>query len=84
MDTYRTDRSKYHYVVKEFPGGQPWIMAEPWEGPDLPLPVRGDWFLGFDLAEGTTLEQAEEIADFMNRHLEGITFTWDGPGASRR
>jgi hypothetical protein len=73
MDTSRTDRSKYHYEVKEYADGQPWIMGEPLEGPDLPIP--GQWFLGFDLTEGTTLEQAEEVAAFMNRHLTAISLT---------
>jgi hypothetical protein len=48
MATERTDRSKYHYKVKEYVDGLPRIMGEPLEGPDLLIP--GQWFLGFDLA----------------------------------
>jgi hypothetical protein len=65
-----TERAQYSFVVKEFVSGTPWIMAEWVSGPNI---LGG--MLGFDLAPGTTLEQAHEIAAFMRKHIAGLSFT---------
>lgn len=39
------------------------------------MPSLKDAFIGFDLPDGTTLEKAREIAEFMNNNLAGISLT---------
>jgi len=67
-----TERARYLFSVKEFPDGQPWIYMEPFEGGLSPL-EHG--FIGFDLAAGTTLKQAEEIASILNSKLLRVSYT---------
>jgi hypothetical protein len=62
-----TERAEFNFVVKQLVSGTPWIMAEQISGPQIL-----DRLLGFDLAPGTTLEQAHEIAAYMRRHISGL------------
>lgn len=73
MSLSTTDRAYYRYTVKETQHGHPWIMCELADGEDLP--ITGNWFLGFDLPEGTTMPGAEAIARFMNAHLRTMKLT---------
>lgn len=67
-----TERARYTFTVKEHGDGTPFVMLESdWE--NLRLLERG--FLSFDLPEGTSYEQAQEIAGFMNRHLHSLAYT---------
>lgn len=68
-----THRTEYRFTVKEFESGTPWLMLEPMRGPDLPLPKNA--FLGLDLKEGTTLEEAQEIARYLNRQVRSVSMT---------
>ena len=54
-----TDRADFTFVAK---------AAEQLAGDKLVLPG----LIGFDLAPGTTFEQAKEIADYMRKHIRGI------------
>lgn len=74
VERSETDRARYVFKVSQYADGTPWIATEPVDG-DLAVltPVKG--FLGFDLRTGTTFEQAEEIAKFMNEHIEAISCT---------
>jgi len=65
-----TDRAEFNFTVKEFASGTPWIVAEPM---NKMLSIGG--MIGFDLKPGTTLKQAHEIADYMRKHIEGISYT---------
>jgi hypothetical protein len=65
-----TERSDCDFKVAEFPSGAPWIVVEIWS---VMLSLNG--VLGFDLPDGTTLEQAAEIAKYMQDHLPRIAFT---------
>jgi hypothetical protein len=67
-----TDRGDFLFVVKEFGDGTPWIVAEPRR---KTIPVFNDAIWGFDLPEGTTLEKAHEIADYMNHNLKSLAVT---------
>ncbi len=74
VDRSETDRAQYAFKVAEFADGTPWIKTEPAYA-DLKIlqPQKGS--LGFDLRKGTTFEQAEEIARFLNEHIEAISCT---------
>ena len=66
-----TERAKFTFVVKEYVSGTPWILAEQLSG-EMPN-LRGT--IGFDLAPGTTLDQAKEIAEYMREHIRGLALT---------
>lgn len=68
----RTERGEFSFTVKEFADGTPWIMAEP---DRQMMPALKDAFIGFDLPDGTTFEQAHKVADFMNRNLPSMSMT---------
>jgi len=67
-----TERATYNFTVRLYPSGQLYIACDPI---DRNLAVAGDGVLGFDLPEGITAERAAEIAQFMNEHLLGMTYT---------
>ena len=69
-----TQRGRFRFRVAEYADGTPWIMTDPlW--PQDRLKILGQGFVGFDLKPGTSYEQAEKIAHFMNEHIEYITAT---------
>ena len=67
-----TKRARFQFAVKEYLHGDPWIAFEPTNEPPDGFPKS---LFGFDLPEGTTLERAEQIADFMNSNLSDFTVT---------
>ena len=69
-----TDRARYVFKVAEFSDGTPWISTEPFSS-DLKILQPLKAFLGFDLPKDTTLEQANQIAQFLNEHIAAITCT---------
>lgn len=69
-----TDRGKFLFRVAEYSGGVPWIMTDPFHTKDR-LPILKGGFIGFDLKPGTTIEQAEQVARYLNDHIESITTT---------
>jgi len=69
----KTEEAEYAYIVKESPNGPPWIMLELRRG--APLSILEHGFLGFRLSPGTTLEEAHEIARFMEDKLIKTTCT---------
>jgi hypothetical protein len=68
----RTERGKFAFTVKEFADGTPWIMTEPLH---KTMPILDEAFIGFDLPDGTTFEQARKVAAFMDENLAGISVT---------
>lgn len=68
-----TDRAQYIVSVKEYENGEPWLMFDWLDGENLPLLRNG--FMGIDLREGTTLEQAKELAGKINDLMVGISYT---------
>jgi hypothetical protein len=74
-----TDRARHIVVVKEYGDGVPWLMLELLEGEELPVLRRG--FLGLDLRQGTTYEEAQALANSLNELLAYTTYThsWDSP-----
>lgn len=66
-----TVRAKPIFTVKEYAEGQPWICIEYWNNePGMPMDL-----FGFDLAPGTSIQKAKEVAKFMNDNLEQFSFT---------
>ena len=68
----RTERGEFRFKVSEFADGTPWIMTEPLRST---MPVLENAFIGFDLPDGTSLQRAQEVADYMNGNLAGISMT---------
>ena len=67
-----SERGRYKFTVKESAKGTPWIAAEPM-GPEPEVLCEG--ILGFDLREGATLDEAREIAHFLNDHVAWVSYT---------
>jgi len=68
----RTERSRVGFSVKEFSDGTPWIMLDQ---SSKDMPSLNHAFIGFDLPEGTTLDKAQQISNFMNEHLRNVSMT---------
>jgi len=67
----QTERGSYRFTVKETARGTFFLAAEP--AGDTLEGLYG--LLGFDLEEGTTLEDAMRIADLMNNKITSLTLT---------
>ena len=84
-----TKRAQYRFKVKEGASeareiregvidmiADPFIVAEPCgKEPASDQPMESPDFLSFDLRQGTSLEEAQRIADFLNEHLQAIALT---------
>ena len=75
----QTERADYKFVVKEgvprTAGGEAptSLMCEPLT---RELSIVGEQgFLMIELTEGTTWEQASEVASYLQRHVAGLSFT---------
>jgi hypothetical protein len=67
----KTTRTAHRFHLKEDASGQPWLVSELLMG-DEP---GGSGFVGLDLAPGTTMQQAEDLARTMNRLIIRASFT---------
>lgn len=67
-----TERARYIFRVKESSDGTPWIALEPRRDS---LAVLGDGFLGLDLRPGIDLPKAKGIAEYLNEHIESVSYT---------
>lgn len=72
-ENFRPDRARFQFSAREYVvgSGMRYIKAEPTEGELAGL----DGMLGFELLPGTTLDQAREIAEYLNDRLVAITYT---------
>lgn len=77
MQTSKTDKVAVRFYVKEYGDGTPWLLIETEKG--KPLPAIGDGFQGFDLKDGTTYEEAKEVARVLNRFVSDMSHTWFVP-----
>jgi hypothetical protein len=68
----RTERGQYRFVVKDKEGDERFIAAEP--AGDVIQKISGD-LLAFDLHPGATYQEAELIAEMLNRHVVSISLT---------
>jgi hypothetical protein len=73
----KTERGSYRFTVKETARGTFFLAAEP--AGDTLKGLYG--LLGFSLQEGTTLEEAERIADLMKQpdHIANLDEISTGP-----
>jgi hypothetical protein len=72
MRESKTERANCVFAVKEFADGKPWIMLErSGEG----LEVLGDGYIGFELKEGTTLQEAEDLAATLCKSISTVSYT---------
>lgn len=65
----------YKFIVKEGNptyNGAPWLACEP---ENHELSIVGDGSLGLRLREGTTLEQAQELARLLQQRVAGLKYT---------
>jgi hypothetical protein len=73
MTGVEPQRGEYRWTVKEKANGAPWLCGEP---TGVPLKIIGptgeDLGVGFDLAAGTTLDQAHALARAMNNRITHI------------
>jgi hypothetical protein len=63
-----TRKRNFVVTVKETGKGQPWLLFEPYE--DLGMP-RG-LHVTLDVADGATIEEAKEVAAFLNQRVKGL------------
>jgi len=68
----RTERAQYHFTVQEGDGDRFFIAAEP--AGDGIEKIRGD-LLAFDLQLGAMREEAQLVAEMLNRHIASISLT---------
>jgi hypothetical protein len=69
----QTTHANFRFTVKEDGAGNTWIMLEPCGG-SLPCLGRGG-FLGLELQPRTSIEQAHEIAAFLNDNITCVSHT---------
>src|SRR6266536_5225954 len=66
------DSTKTHFTVQEGDGDRFFIAAEP--AGDGIEKIRGD-LLAFDLQPGAMREEAQLVAEMLNRHIASISLT---------
>ena len=67
-----TQRAKFYFKPNRYPSGEYWIVLEAYHE-DLDLLANA--YLGFDLPEGTTANQAEEIAAYLKENIRAVSCT---------
>jgi hypothetical protein len=67
------ERGRYSFRVAEYADGQPWIMTDPLYDTDKLTILGPHGFIGFDLKRGTTYQEAEQTARFLNERITFIT-----------
>ncbi len=72
MRQSKTERARYVFAVKEFGDGVPWIMLE---RSGKGLDVLGNGFVGLELTEGTSLQEAEALAVSLRRSVSAVAYT---------
>jgi hypothetical protein len=72
MTQSRTERATYVFAVKERADATPWIMLE---CSGKGLDVLGNGFIGLDLKEGTTLQEAETLAATLRQNITTVPYT---------
>jgi hypothetical protein len=66
-----THSGRYRFAIKETERGTFWLAAEP-----AGETIEGLYgLLGFELEEGTTLEEARRFAKLMNERITSLTLT---------
>jgi hypothetical protein len=72
MTQSKTERAKYVFAVKEFGDGTPWVKQE---RSGNGLEVLGNGFIGLELTEGTSFQEAEALAAILRRNVSAVAYT---------
>jgi len=67
-----TEHSDAVFELKEYGGGEPWIMVN-FDKPGLSC--VGDNMLGLQFRDGVTFEQAEEFRSLLHKMMRGMSYT---------
>jgi len=67
-----TSTMEGRFTVKEGAEGKPSLAIEPY---GERLPILGDGFLWLSLADGTSFEQAQDLASQLNRTIKRVAYT---------
>lgn len=67
-----TERERCHFVVRQYSEGD-WIVAVEPDGDELNALKGG--ILALEIQSGTLRGKAEELAEFLNQNVEGVSFT---------
>jgi len=73
------DPTRCQFIAKKCPDGQPWIALEPGS---LELATPGE-IAGFELYAGTSIEEARQLARFLNNNIKGLRISPGGPSGKR-
>jgi hypothetical protein len=68
MHTVVTERSNCRFIIRKSGNEQPRLMAELFQR----VSSLKDAKLGFELLNGTSVEQAKKIAAFLNEHVLNV------------
>lgn len=72
MEEATTIKMRCRFDAKD-PDGIPWLTLEIRSPQAINLPSNAE--LGFELAEGTTIEKAVEIVNLLNEHVTNLLYT---------
>lgn len=64
------NRADFKFVATDGANGKFWIRGDQTSGEGLAIPA----LLGFELASNTTRQEAFEIANYMNKHIQGVHY----------
>lgn len=62
------DTTRLQFVAKKCDSGQPWIALQPSGLEEAPL----NDFSGFELYAGTSIDEARQLARFLNNNIKGL------------
>jgi hypothetical protein len=64
------NREDFKFVATDGANGKFWIRADQTPGEGVAVPA----LLGFELASNTTRQEAFEVAEYMNKHINGVYY----------
>ena len=73
-DEHDTWDMEVDFDTKEYAEGECWLAIQHWDGPELPI-LRHGGFMGLDLNQGTTIEEAKELEALLRKHVKFLTFS---------
>ncbi len=73
MTQAKTERAKSYFRACESGDGTPWIICEP-QGQNEIRALSGG-FVGFDLEPGTSLQEAQRLAELLRGKITDVSVT---------
>ncbi len=68
------DPTRCQFIAKKCQNGHPWIALQPGS---LDMTTPGE-IAGFELYAGTSIEEARQLARFLNNNIKGLRIARDG------